>query len=102
MELAEIRSTLTIPLYWTFHLEDVERFEGLSDREIEEVRRHFGREEFGALVEALAWAQAHPEEDYSSMLPRLDFPNAVLHRYLAVLHRQFEKEWVKWLGSGEM
>lgn len=101
MKFAEIKSTLTIPLYWTFHLENVEHFEGLSDRDLEDLRRDYPKEELEAMVEALAWAEAHPGEDYSSMLPGLDYPSDVLHRYLAVLHGQFEKEWGEWLRSEE-
>jgi hypothetical protein len=88
----ELRSTLTIPLYWTVHIEDIEDFEGLTDRQLEELRQQYTPEDIAAMAEALAWAQEHPEEKFSLMLPALGYSDQVLHRYLSVLNRQFQTE----------
>jgi hypothetical protein len=99
VEKEEIRSTLTIPLYWTFHLENVLDFQGLPDRQIAEFREGYGSGELAAMIEALAWAEEHPEEDYASMLPGLRYSSEVLHRYLTVLRRQFEEKYREWFGG---
>jgi hypothetical protein len=91
MKEEEIRSTLTIPLYWTFHLEDMGHFKGLSSRELQEFREGHSQEELSAMVEALAWAKEHPQEDFSSMLPGLLPSNEQLYRYLTILHQQFSR-----------
>jgi hypothetical protein len=89
---SDIRSTLTIPLYWTFHLEDISGFEGLSERELREFQEGHGAEEISAVVEALAWATDHPEAEFASFLPGLPHSNEELWRYLGVLHAQLTGE----------
>lgn len=101
MEFAEIHSTLTIPLYWTFHFEDLEHFNGLSEREIKEVEQGYSEEERAALLEALAWAEVHPEFDFTSILPFLEYPSMVLHGYLTALRGQFQSRWEDSLGRSE-
>lgn len=89
MEEEEIRSTLTIPLYWTFHLlEDINQFSGFSSNQLQELRDGYSEEDLSDMVEALAWAKAHPDTDFSSMLPGLLYSNEALYRYLTILHQQ--------------
>jgi hypothetical protein len=88
MKKVEMESILTTPLYWTFHLGDLENFDGLSPRELEELRKGRSLAEISAMVKALAWANSHPEEDFSSLLPNLPYSNDLLHRYLKILYRQ--------------
>ena len=85
----EARWILEVPLQWTFYLDDVEEFVGLSSSELERLHTKWSHETWLRMVRALAWAVQNPKVDLRSILPNLEPSNDALHRFVAVLHRQF-------------
>lgn len=91
------RSLLEIPLQWTFYFDEVTS-RGLSDKQLEDLRRAHGDEAFQELARALAWAVEDSGAGLGSIMPHVQYSEKELQQYLDLLHRQFEQKCREWFG----
>lgn len=80
---------LRFVLYKLFYLDDVDDEQAFGDDFAELLRRDYTAEQIHGFVAALDWALAHPDYDFSSLLPGLRQTNAEILRYLRRVHRRF-------------
>jgi hypothetical protein len=81
---------LRIPLSLIDYVDDVDAFQGLSEKQVALFQRDYEPEEVDGIVDALHFASDHPEFDFASMLPGTSASNAQMHAFLAKILHSFE------------
>lgn len=70
------------PLYKLYYIRGIESFAGLSENEVEAVKREYAGERLRGITSALIWASENPEVDLTDILPGLPHTNEQIHEYL--------------------
>lgn len=78
---------LRIPMYMLNDMKRIDEFSGVPAEKVHLLREHYTPDEVHSLLEALRYAEIHPEFDFRALMPDLRFTNAEIHRFLCkVLH----------------
>jgi hypothetical protein len=70
------------PLYKLYYLDDVEGFSGLSVEERDLFMQQYEDPLRSSILDALKWANEHPEADLTNVLPGLPCSNSDIHCYV--------------------
>jgi hypothetical protein len=81
---------LRIPLSLIDYVDDVDAFQGLSEKQVALFQRDYEPEEVEGIVDALRFASDHPDFDFASMLPGTSASNAQMHGFLVKILHSFE------------
>jgi len=80
---------LKIPLYKLYHINDVEAFIGLTERDLDSLRNEYTESELVEIIHSVQWAIQNQNYDFSSLLPNLNHSNEDIYKYLCKLECSF-------------
>jgi hypothetical protein len=78
---------LRIPLHKLYHIENVDTFYGLTEKDISSLRSEYTDEELSNIIKSVHWAVQNREYDFSSLLPNLNHSNEDIYKYLSRLEQ---------------
>jgi len=78
---------LRIPLHKLYHIDDIDTFTGLTEKEIFSLKSEYTNEELSEIIKSVHWAVNNKEFDFSSLLPNLNRSNEDIYKYLTKLER---------------
>jgi hypothetical protein len=78
---------LRIPLYKLYHIDDIDTFTGLTEKDIISLKSEYSVEELSEIIKSVHWAVNNKEYDFSSLLPNLNHSNEDIYKYLTKLEQ---------------
>ena len=76
-----------------YHIDDPDKFTGLSDERIEMMKQEYGVEAEN-IVRAVTWAVGEPNHDFAAMLPNIPYSNEQIYRFLCALNASLERSYI--------
>jgi hypothetical protein len=82
---------LKIPLYKLYYISDVNAFSGLTQEDINSLKKEYDESELEGINSAIKWALQNKDYDFSSLLPNLSHSNKDIYNYICKIHASLAK-----------
>jgi hypothetical protein len=76
---------LKYPLYKLYYIDNIEKFNGFTESEVERIKETYAGETLEGIIAALKWAYEKPDIDLTKVLPELPHTNEQIHRYVGIV-----------------